>query len=64
VIANGPLAHSENNSGNPATRPEDRIIYKTIADAASRPVEEPRVENEQFEQRRRFAVIEGGNSAA
>jgi hypothetical protein len=48
---------------NPDTRAEDRFIYKTIADAASCPIEELQAENEQFErerQRLRFAVIEGG----
>ena len=49
---------------NPDTRPEDRIIYKTIADAATRPTDEPKAEIEQFEPQPRFAVIEGGNSAA
>ena len=46
---------------NPDTRPEDRFIYKTIANAASRPIDELAQEVEQFENERpRFEVITGG----
>jgi hypothetical protein len=49
---------------NPDTRPEDRIIYKIIADTATRPADEVKAENEHFEQRHRLCVIEGGGNAA
>ena len=34
---------------NPDTRPEDRFIYRTIADAASRPIDELAAEVERHE---------------
>jgi hypothetical protein len=45
---------------NPENRPQDRFIYRSIAEAAGRPIDELKAENEQYEQQLRFEIITGG----
>jgi hypothetical protein len=49
-------------SESPLIRPEDRRVYRAIFDCATRPIDKLAEEDEQPQ--RRFAIIEGGNSAA
>jgi hypothetical protein len=54
-------------SENPEVRPEDRRIYRLIAQSASRPTEEIVAENEEFDRQQshpQLKIINGGNNAA
>jgi hypothetical protein len=52
--------HLRQLSESPLSRPEDQRVYGAIVDCATRPIDE--ADNEP--PRRRFEVIQGGNSAA